>query len=131
MTVKRTIPLSTKTIKPSLDFQAIKTSKLRVGFSSISVRLVLQEKQESNQLNSELNVNYIVKKELGKAVQRNRVKRRIRGAVYFVFSRETFYGNYLLIARGFSLTCSFIKLVDDLRFSLFYLNNSLVGNRYK
>lgn len=60
-----------------------------------------------------------VTKKLGKAHDRNRIKRRLRSAVFDVLPQMGEKGlGYILIARGDALTASAEKLRADLRWCL-------------
>ncbi len=71
-------------------------------------------------------MGYIVTKKLGKAVQRNRIKRRLREAVKSTFQGAALAGyDYLLIGRPAALTAPFEKVKADLSWSLTHLRRQI------
>lgn len=70
-------------------------------------------------------VGYTVTKKMGGAVQRNRIKRRLRAAVREVFPTHAMPGHdYILIARQKSLNAPFHELTEHLRFALSHLHKA-------
>ncbi|WP_408636662.1 ribonuclease P protein component [Parvularcula mediterranea] len=64
-------------------------------------------------------VGLTVTKKLGGAVQRNRIKRRLRAAVRDIFPLEAQPGHdYVILARGKAATRDFPDLLDELRGAL-------------
>lgn len=64
-------------------------------------------------------VGLTVTKQLGNAVVRNRVKRRLRALVRDVMPESAVAGHdYVLIARAPALTYAYSRLLDDLRRAL-------------
>ncbi len=80
-------------------------------------------KRESNE---GVRVGYIVTKKLGKAVQRNRIKRRLKEAVKIAFQGAALEGyDYLLIGRAATLTAPFEKIKADLSWCLSHLKRQI------
>ena len=64
-------------------------------------------------------VGYTASRKVGGAVERNRAKRRLRAVVQAVMPELAAPGNdYVVIARGATLTRDFAALKDDLRAAL-------------
>ena len=71
-------------------------------------------------------MGYTVSKKVGKAVIRNKVKRRLREAVRLVFSEKKYpTTDYVLIARTGVHTKKFDQLVGELRWALGHLDRLL------
>lgn len=76
-------------------------------------------------------VGYIVTKKLGKAVQRNRIKRRLREAVRATFYETAPKGyDYLLIARVAALTAPYDKIKGDLTWALGHLKRQIESDTH-
>lgn len=71
-------------------------------------------------------MGYTVSKKVGKAVVRNKVKRRLREAVRLVFDEKEYpVTDYVLIARTGAHTKKFDQLVGELRWALGHLDRLL------
>lgn len=71
--------------------------------------------QESDQQEAEVRVGFTVTRKVGNAVQRNRVKRRLRAAAAEVFARQGRPGtDYVVIGRAATLTRPYDALRRDL-----------------
>lgn len=118
-----------RTIKRSSNFAWFKTSKVSFQSSSCSIKMIRAcdlSNRDCQQGRHLVYVGYVVTKKLGTAVQRNRVRRRIKEAVRLVFPKVAQLGcSYLLIPHRSSLTCPFDEIKDDLKMSLICLNNAL------
>ena len=68
-------------------------------------------------------LGFTVSKKVGNAVERNRVKRRLRAACRDIMQEKAHPGcDYVLIGRRNALTCSFDRLTRDLAQGLLRLN---------
>lgn len=64
-------------------------------------------------------IGFTATRKVGGAVERNRVKRRLREAVHAVAERRSQQGfDYVVIARRDTLTRSFAKIIKDLETAL-------------
>ena len=90
------------------DFQNILTGKkINNNFSTIFFKKI------SNKNNKKLNLSIVTKKKLGNAVERNKIKRRIRNIVIFIVKNININLNYsyLIIAKKTVLE----KKYDDIK----------------
>lgn len=65
----------------------------------------------------QIKVGFSVGKKVGNAVTRNRTKRRLKECLRPYLS-DLKYGNYVIVARAASLTCSFAHLSKQLLYLL-------------
>ena len=111
-----TAVLPLETLKKRADFLRVNQQGTKFVTSSV---ILLMLKDESNCAAVQVRVGYTVTKKLGGAVQRNRIKRRLREAVRMVFPARAQPGHiYVLIARHSALHCPFGTLLRDLEFAL-------------
>lgn len=67
-------------------------------------------------------------KRVGNAVERNLCKRRIRSAIDIVFSETSIpVCDYVFIANRFTSSASWNDLLEDLRFSVNFLNRKMIS----
>lgn len=92
--------------------------RLRKGARWATTAFVLEAKQRSDEPGTDperARFGFTVTKQVGKAVERNRIRRRLRAAVRDVHmdhARRDF--DYVLIARRPALTSQYSRLVSDL-----------------
>lgn len=81
--------------------------------------LLALSRGENNPFSDIIRVGFTTTKKLGKAVIRNRIRRRLRAVAQKVFptSGQKTY-DYILIGRMTTNDCSFERLVNDLNFAL-------------
>jgi ribonuclease P protein component len=85
------------------------------GFKWTSPAFVLQGTQRDEADGQIIGVGFTATKRLGKAVQRNRARRRLKEAARLVLPDGARPGhNYVIIARSAALTCPFSTLLGDL-----------------
>jgi ribonuclease P protein component len=75
-------------------------------------------------------VGFTVSKKIGTAVERNRVRRRLKEAVRRSASRHMHSGHdYVIVGRRAALTADFARLMGDLELSLVRLHGRGHGRR--
>lgn len=91
---------------------------------------ILQGSLREETAQERASIGYTVSKKVGKAVLRNKVKRRFREAVRIVFENVSFRGcDYVLIARRGSDQVSFQDLVKELSWALKHLHRLLESTK--
>jgi ribonuclease P protein component len=111
-------PLSFKleTLKRRAEFQ-----RIRGGVRAATPRFVLEGKMrpQANQAagssgGPDVRFGFTVTKQMGNAVTRNRIKRRLRAALSLTANHAATDGyDYVIIARSAALACEFQLLIDD------------------
>ena len=112
------------TLKDRRDFRRLTTQ----GQKWVAGSFILQAANLSQEPDKEVHprMGYTVSKKVGKAVIRNKVKRRLREAVRLVFSEKKYpTTDYVLIARTGVHTKKFDQLVGELRWALGHLDRLL------
>lgn len=103
-------------LKKRADFLALRNGD-RVGAASF---LMVRRRRADG--DPSLRVGLTVTKKLGKAVVRNRIRRRLRESARAVVPSHGEGGcDYLLIARGPALTRNYADLLDDMKRALLSL----------
>ena len=102
--------------------------RARSGKRWSSGRFTLQRRQRGD-LTQAVRIGFTVTKKVGNAVERNRIKRRLRAACREIPADGWDQGSdYVLIARRAALTCSFTRLLDDLERGLVSLRSKKKQN---
>ena len=105
------------TLKKRTDFQKAQNG-LKAGVASC---LVTRGKDPNG--TKAVRVGFTVTKKLGKAVRRNRIRRRLRAAARAVFPNLAAPGyDYVIIARAAAETRPYADLLDDLKRALLRLS---------
>lgn len=122
-------PIQPKTIKKRADFLAAQSGE-RAGtpsFLLVRARSPIKAGHEAHRPAEDLEAGEIrfgftVTKKLGKAVRRNRIRRRLRAAAALILPAQAAPGyDYVLIARPDAATRPFPLLLDDLKRGLLRL----------
>jgi len=112
---KRALDLGT--ITKRRDFLAAQT-----GLRAPSPAFVLTRNKAAND-DGATRIGFTVTRKVGKAVIRNRIKRRLRAAVREIFPGNASEGfDYVLIARPSAATRNFASLLDDMKRGLLRLD---------
>lgn len=111
--------------KRALDLGVLKKRRdflvAQSGLRAPTSAFILTRARSANE-DGETRIGFTVTRKVGKAVIRNRIKRRLRAAV-----RESFTGNaaagfdYVLIARPSAATRNFASMLDDMKRGLLRL----------
>ncbi len=111
--------------KQRLNYLKHRSDFLRVASSRkawIADGLILQVSQRVDTTEN-LRVGFTASKKVGGAVQRNRIKRRLRSLAHTILEKEADTSlDYVLIGRQQTLLRPFDRLCSDLRFALHKLN---------
>ena len=106
-----------ETIKSSKDFQNAKN-----GLFLRSKSFLLQAIENNN--NGLVKVGYTVSKQNGNAVNRNRIKRRLRSVAKTLFKQHGAKDwNYVIIGKKNALVLDFQSLIDELRTAIKKIHN--------
>lgn len=100
---------------PKSASQEIKAKGLKWNASSFIVRY------EPSVHNQQVRLAIIVSKKQGKAVARNRIRRRLRHAFQNIMKCQDVGGDYLIVARGAVLTQPFEAVLTDIQWCLKHL----------
>ena len=107
-----------ESIKKRADFLAAQ-SGLKAGAGSF-----LLARARSPNTDGRTRLGFTVTKKIGKAVLRNRIRRRLREAARRVFRDHAAHGyDYVLIARPGAATREFALLLDDMKRALLRLTD--------
>jgi ribonuclease P protein component len=91
--------------------------RIRGGGRAATPRFVLEGKRRtdiSGQVNAVPRFGFTVTKQMGNAVVRNRIKRRLRAALTETAATHADAGfDYVIIARADAYTCDYKLLVED------------------
>ena len=89
------------------------------GIRMVVSTVILQAAPGLLEQNAPYRVGYTTTKKLGRAVVRNRIRRRLRAAVREVFPNRGKNGvDYVLIGRYNTASCSFKELKSDIKWAL-------------
>lgn len=103
--------LKVETLKKRQDFLRIAAR----GHKYVTPAFVVQSMPAPDPADDMIRVGFTVSRKIGNAVKRNRAKRRLRALVRDIFPKYAHKGyDYVLIARGYSLTRTFEKMHDEL-----------------
>ena len=107
-----------QSLKRRPDFLAVAATRRKY----VAKGFVLQSGQHAED-SGMARLGFTVSKKVGNAVERNRVKRRLREAARQIMPEKARMGcDYVLIGRKNALTCSFSRILDDLTDAMRHLN---------
>lgn len=85
------------------------------GLKCVTPCFVLQARAEPTRAENELGLGLTVSRRVGKAVQRNRARRRLRAAAEAILPEQArAQYDYVIVGRQAVLTCPFDRLLVDL-----------------
>ncbi|MCP4183616.1 MAG: ribonuclease P protein component [Hyphomicrobiales bacterium] len=119
-----------ESLRKRRDFIAIRTGRRQ---HSPSFLLQMRERREEKLAAAGVRVGYTVTKKTGNAVERNRIKRRMRAVVHQVmpiYAKQTH--DYVLIGKRAALNTEFKTMVAELGSSLsrVHQNSNKSGTKY-
>ncbi len=107
-----------QSLKRRRDFLAIAATRQKYVAKGFILQIRKHPEQEDL-----IRIGYTVSKKVGNAVERNRVKRRLRAASQLIMPEKARPAcDYVLIGRRNALTCSFDRITRDLSDALTRLN---------
>lgn len=105
-----------ETLKKRSEFLALRQAR---GKGTPAFLLAVRHRDDGD---DQIRVGYTVTKKIGGAVQRNRIKRRLKAASREVFPKGAVNGcDYVLIARPKAKTRKYAELLDDMKRALLSL----------
>lgn len=112
-------------LKKRKDFVRVATK----GLKMVRHSLVLQAAQNLCANDEPPRLGFTATKKVGKAVDRNRTKRRLRACAAKFFPKHGLKNvDYVLIGRYSTATIDFKQLEQDMAFALKKINKELMGN---
>ena len=102
------------------------------GIRMVVSTVILQAAPSLSEEKVPFKVGFTTTKKLGKAVVRNRIRRRLRAAVRDVFPQRALDNvEYVLIGRYNTICCSYKELKSDIKWALKKANNMIENGIYQ